>query len=396
MKPKGQLAAALERSEAKGKLTREISGDTATVHIPATETRIRNEKDLIRVCEIDTDEWEIERWVCNKWEVGAKDDSNRIQVEPLFQVKAWLRRKVARIAVAEELKALIEEAGRKIKPLPSILRHRHKSDVMVEISDGEPHLGKLAWGKETGHGDYDLNIATDRVRQSVATLLDRTAHHKPSKILYVLGNDYLHTDSRKNLTTAGTPQDADSRHFKLFRAGWQLAAEQIDLMRQVAPVEVVIVQGNHNEDSILHLGEVLGAWYRSCKDVTINNAPTHRKHISWGEVLLMFTHKPGAKMSSSSAKKLDHPLLLAVEQPQLWASSTWREIHTGHEHHTQLEEKYGVRQRILPSLCEADAWHAEHGYVGSQMVAEAFVWSKSEGLIGTALYRAGRSNGRAS
>lgn len=384
---RGILSSLVAQQQAEGKETIEYKGDTAEISLPAT--RIKNEKELIEHCKIDTNEWEIERWVCNKWEVGAKDAASRLQIEPLYQVKAWLRRRVVRIAIAEEIAAILADARRKTPSLPSILKHRQTSEVMVEISDGEPHLGKLAWGQETGHGDYDLSIAVDRVRQSVATLIGRTSHHKPSQILYVLGNDYLHTDSRKNTTTAGTPQDADTRHQKLFRLGWQLAIEQIDIMRQVAPVEVVIVNGNHNEDSIFHLGELLYVKYgeNKCPDVTVSNEPTPRKYALWGKVMLMFTHKPGKAMGRAS-KKMDHPLIMAVERPDYWQASTWREIHTGHLHQTLLEEKYGVRQRILPSVSGIDAWHSENGYVGNQATAEAFVWSKTEGMIAQAVYRA--------
>ena len=53
--------------------------------------RILTLQDLIDACEIDLTKWNIERHVINKWEVGAKDDNGEIVVEPLFQVKAWLK-----------------------------------------------------------------------------------------------------------------------------------------------------------------------------------------------------------------------------------------------------------------------------------------------------------------
>jgi hypothetical protein len=42
-------------------------------------------------------------------------------------------------------------------------------------------------------------------------LLKRTSTYPLAEILLVVGNDLLHTDSRSNTTTAGTPQDTDSR-----------------------------------------------------------------------------------------------------------------------------------------------------------------------------------------
>jgi len=69
--------------------------------------RIRSLDDLVRECKIDLKIWKVDRWVCNKWEVGRKGtsenivynngikngtsiDRGNVVVEPLFQIKAWL------------------------------------------------------------------------------------------------------------------------------------------------------------------------------------------------------------------------------------------------------------------------------------------------------------------
>jgi hypothetical protein len=54
--------------------------------------RIKTLEQLIDECEIDLGEWNINRHVVNKWEVGI-NGGNGIVVEPLFQVKAWLVRR---------------------------------------------------------------------------------------------------------------------------------------------------------------------------------------------------------------------------------------------------------------------------------------------------------------
>ena len=62
--------------------------------IEAESPRIRTLEELIQVCEIDLDTWEIERHVINKWEVGVKHKvTSQVIVSPLYQVKAWMIRK---------------------------------------------------------------------------------------------------------------------------------------------------------------------------------------------------------------------------------------------------------------------------------------------------------------
>lgn len=61
--------------------------------LESNDERIVTLRQLIEACDIDLGVWDIERHVINKWEVGAKGDDGLV-VEPLFQVKAWLVRKV--------------------------------------------------------------------------------------------------------------------------------------------------------------------------------------------------------------------------------------------------------------------------------------------------------------
>lgn len=58
--------------------------------------RITSLEALLEACDVDPDAWEVERHVVNKWEVGVKvgsGDDVDVKVEPLFQVKAWLKKK---------------------------------------------------------------------------------------------------------------------------------------------------------------------------------------------------------------------------------------------------------------------------------------------------------------
>jgi hypothetical protein len=58
--------------------------------------RIKTLEDLLAYCEVDLSVWEVDHYLLNKWEVGAKfgvKGNEEIVVEPLFQVKVWLVRK---------------------------------------------------------------------------------------------------------------------------------------------------------------------------------------------------------------------------------------------------------------------------------------------------------------
>lgn len=357
------------------------TGNEATVS-RVTPERVKSLADLIRVCEIDTSEWEVERFVCNKWEVGAKvgpQDTATVEVTPLFQVKAWLKRKVDLLAARREVAALAEEARKGLPTIKAVAPKAPKSGYMLELNIADLHNGKLAWSGETGHESYDTRIAEAVHDAAVETLLQRAGSYKFDEIVLAVGNDLLHVDSRANQTTAGTPQDTDSRYYKVFLSTRMMTQRAIERCRKLARVRVVMVPGNHDRDSVWHLGDSLSCVYDGCKDVVIDNAPTQRKYVEFGKVMLMLTH-------GDKGKRADYPLLMATEQAAMFGRTKFREAHTGHLHQTQVQEWHGVRVRILPSLAGVDAWHAENTYTGNIRAAEAFIWSASEGLVGTAYY----------
>jgi hypothetical protein len=356
----------------------DVSGDSAELSTKVPE-RVQSLEDLIRVCKIDTAEWDVERFICNKWEMGSKDAEGEARITPLYQIKAWLKRRVHIIAARSEIADLVADTKRRMPRLASVSPKKKRGGYMLELDVADLHNGKLAWGEETGHGNYDTRMAERTHDDAVATLLGRTNGYDLDQILIVLGNDLLHVDSRANTTTAGTAQDTDSRYYKVFLSTRRMAQRTIDLCRQRAKVRVVLVPGNHDRDSVWHLGDSLACAYAGCPDVVIDNAPTQRKYVEFGRVMLLLTH-------GDKGKRADYPLLMATEQPAMFGRTKYREAHTGHLHQMRVQEHHGVRVRILPSLAGVDAWHAENGYVGNIRAAEAFVWSKDEGLVATAYY----------
>jgi hypothetical protein len=354
----------------------EVNGDECVL-TRKTGERIVSLEDLIRVCKIDTTIWEVERYVVNKWEVGAKLLGD-MHVEPLFQVKAWLRRKVALIRARNDIAELIADAKRHA-PRYIPIAHTLASGNMLEINIADHHLGKLAWGQETGDADYDLKIAQKIWDQCVSAQLSRVSGYKFDKVLFVCGNDLLHTNSKDNETAHGTVVTTDSRYQKVHVVTRKLMVRTIEQLRQVAPVDVLMMPGNHDEDAAFCIGDSLECWFQNCPDVQVDNKPTLRKYREFGEVMLGFTHGYKGKLE-------DYPLIMAQEQSEMWGRTSHREIHTGDKHQRKLIELHGVAVRILPTLTATDDWHSQHGFVGNIRCSEAYVWNRKEGLIGTAVY----------
>lgn len=343
------------------------------------KTRIHTLEQLIEFFEVDTTQWQVERFVCNKWEVGAKDAAKVLQIEPLYQVKATFVKKVEQSIAAVEIRQMIEDAKVYVRPKFDIIhRTPERSGNIVEVSIPDLHVGKLAWAPECG-ADYDSKIAKSRFWDAIQHISQDMRVRNPERIILPLGNDLLQTDGDENETKGGTRVDSDSRHKKTFRDVLTLAREGIDYLREIAPVDVIMVPGNHDEDSIFFLGEALDCWFHGAKDVTIDNSPTLRKYVEWGLCMLLFAH-------GHKGKRSGFPLLMASEQPAMWGRTKFREAHLGHWHKESSDEQNGVVVRILSSLCGTDNWHAQMGFIGNLMRAQGFAWNRNRGLIGTSIY----------
>lgn len=258
----------------------------------------------------------------------------------------------------------------------------HRKDTsktqLVEISFPDLHIGKLSWDKETGE-DYDITIAVQRAKDAVSELISRLDITKVDRILLPLGNDLISVDNKMGTTTMGTPQSADGRFGKMFRATKDLVIDTVTALNKIAPVDILIVPGNHDESTMFTLGEVLEAWYKDDKGVTVNNSPKLRKYYQYGANMIMLTHGDKEKHSELG-------LIAAHEEAKMWGATKYREVHLGHFHkskstsYTTGDEFPGFKIRILPSLSGADAWHYAQGYLSAKG-AKAFVWDKNKGLV---------------
>jgi hypothetical protein len=369
--------------------------------LESRSARIRTQAQLIAECQVDLSQWDIASVEHNKWEVGRKDkqvdltweaglatgtvrDSGKIHVEPLWQIKIRLVPKgsmrknsdVIKEALAETTKTLL--AMSKEKPV-RYTKTGPEEGCLFEVSTPDLHIGKLAWKAETGQPDYDLQLARTDMHEALEALVGYAARYPITRILFPVGNDYFNVDNDTKSTNAGTSQDEDGRFQKSFRVGVSLAVDAIIHLREIAPVQVLIVQGNHDYQRCFYLGEVLHARFHNMDGVDIDNAPTQRKYFCFGKNLVGFTH-------GDRERPITLPQIMAQERPSEWAATRFHEWHLGHFHKKEdklfqpLSEEGGVRMRYIPSLAPADSWHARQGYL-SQRAAEAFLWHPTRGCI---------------
>jgi len=348
----------------------------------SVDSEVRTVEDAIRKGGVDLAVWEPRKTRVNSWPVAVKHADDSVETVWLWQVSVEFRRRVS-AAIAEACPAIVERMKAHAPRYGKAPAVRKITDPhLLEVSLADHHFGKLAWGRETGE-DWDLHIAENVWLDAVDDLLAKVGGYPVEKILLPIGHDFFNYDNPRGETAAGTPQDNDSRPAKVFETGVAACVAAIDRCRELAPVEVVWIPGNHDPTWSFHLVHVLAAWYRLDDRVAVDVSPSPRKYVSYGVNLLGLIH---GDMAQQALKQL--PALMAVEAPEQWAASTCREIHIGHWHSRKILQTMplwsfgGVTVRQLPSLTGTDAWHYSQGFVGNPKAADVYLWSKNLGLSG--------------
>lgn len=360
---------------------REFKGDSAV--ITTKSLHIKTEPEALKYAEMDLKKWKPVRSKVNSWEVtmGKKNtNTGKPETYTNWQVTVWLeRRKIDHEEFANELIKKMQEHS---PSYPKINYDKFSEDkVMIEFDLFDIHHGKLAWGKETDT-DFDIKISRKIINNAVEDLIVKTQHYNPELILLPLGNDLINIDNLEGKTTFGTAQDSDTRPLKIFTDIFYILIETIDKLSNIAPVDILMIPGNHDRQSVFYIGLALEAWYRKCDYVNIDNSPKLRKYKRYGSNLLGFVH--GGR---SDPNMNDLPMIMAAEEPENWAKTTYREWHLGHIHkkkevrYTAGDSLAGVSIRIVPSLTATDQWHYQHGFVKQIRAAEAFVWYFEGGCV---------------
>ena len=256
---------------------------------------------------------------------------------------------------------------------------RKKGNHLLVINPADIHIGKYASALETGE-EYDCETAVMRVLEGVQGLIKKAEGFDIDKVLFCIGNDILHTDNVMSSTTRGTFQDTDGKWWEHYEIALMLYVKCVEMLREIAPVDVLHSMSNHDYQSGFHLAHTLKSWFRKADDVKFDVSVSARKYYVYGKNLIGLEHGDGAKMD-----KL--PLLMANEKPKEWSETTHRYWYLHHLHH-KIKHKYldtkdyiGVTIEYMRSPSSSDSWHSAKGFCGVPRACEGFLHDKESGQV---------------
>ena len=238
--------------------------------------------------------------------------------------------------------------------------------VVYEISLPDIHYGKL--------DGQTLDEAEEVYMNTVKDLMHKASGLSIDRILLPIGNDGMNSEGYSKATTKGTSQHDSAGWQETFVGYCNLMVRAINLLTQTAPVDVIVIQGNHDYERMFYSGEFLRAFFLNDERVTVDNNYNSRKYYEYGTNMIMFTH-------GDKEKPANMPLIMATEEPMMFSRTTHREVHCGHVHKEMVNEYRGIKVRFIPSICGNDEWHKMMGYEAKR-TGQAHIWNKIRGYEG--------------
>lgn len=376
------------------KTTQEMKDDSGILTIQTLEFTEGNDpvEFVFKKTNIDQDVWEAERFIVETYPVPmklqvtteydgkVKSHYDKPAVVKCWLIKVWVRRKKNN-APERTLEALIDklkECG-PIQANPMVIEPS-KHHRQLEVSMFDPHFGMRCF-QPGADKNYDMDKAEKILTEMLSKILKLAEVYGPfERIIFPVGNDYLHSDNLTHTTTGGTPQPEMDSWQEVYVRGEELAIKQVETLKKIAPVTIIMVPGNHDRQSAFTMGRLLKAYYHNDVNVEIQADSSPYKFYHYGVNLIGFEHGHSIKQTVRLAA------LMANECRDVWGETVYREWHLGDQHRkgsacTSTMEEQGVSVEYLPGLTPVNEWHKLKSFSWQKRAGMGFVWDKDAGPI---------------
>ena len=177
------------------------------------------------------------------------------------------------------------------------------------------------------------------------------------KIVYVVGSDEFNSEWTSQ-TTKGTPQQNILSYQESFEKVCEFNIETIKLLRFYAPkIEVVLLNGNHDEYVGWHLANLLKQVFKKNDSIEVNSNTENTKIVSYAKNLILLNHG-----DTNSPKELGAKFPVIAHN--IWSNYTNYLVICGDKHHERSADINGVICYQVPQLSKSlSAWSDKKQYI---------------------------------
>lgn len=354
----GNYIAELENTIVK--FTEDLTKGTGEVVANFSE-EVKSLDELIEKCKIDTDKWEITKYVQNFWGNNGN---------PHWQVKAWLGKKSTEQVFQDSFVDFLASYKPVSQEVMSPKVDFAKPNATLIINKQDSHLNK--WDID---GNNNVSDRLANIMYKVEIIANQAQlSNNLENITYILGSDEFNSEYT-NATTKGTPQQNTHTYHTSFEYICGHEILMITMLLQYAKnVNIVYVAGNHDEFVGWHLVNWLQTYFRNTERVQFDCSPKYRKYISYGQSAMMFNHGDAIKPAKLAA-------LFPIEFREHWSAHDKFYIFTGDKHHEVSQDFNGIKFYQIPAFSNAKSlWDDKNGHTMSKAEVTGFLIDECDGM----------------
>jgi len=350
----------------------EIKSDNSQVSDKLLEMSLEESKDpdfVLKSHGYSPSEWSITSAKNSMWHMNTKEDGVKVLYSSKVSVKPRTEILLNEDNITKILDSLIKNYS---IPSPKYIKHNPSTngDLLI-LNIADLHLGLKSY-LETSNNEYDDVIATNRFFYVINDVISRIKHREIDKIILLNLGDICNFDTPYQ-TTKGTPQNDHSvSYYQMFTKVSDLLIKAIDMLSQIAPVEVWNCNSNHDRYTTFGIFQVLNAWYKNNDNVWIDTGTLDRKYIKYGRVIIGITHDINEKVAFKTIHN---------EAKEFISDCDYLYWFVAHQHKLMVVDDYGVEIRRLPTVSSNSEWSYGQAYTGTVKKSQSFIISKEYGII---------------
>lgn len=342
------------------KYIEDVSKGTGEV-IANVSQEIKSLEELIEKCKIDTEKWEVTKYVQNFWGNGEN---------PHWQVKAWLGKKSTEQLFQDSFVDFLSSYEPVSQAIATPKIEINKENAMLIINKQDSHLNKY-----DVDGDNNITNRLAEIMYKVEVIASQAEMtNNLEKITYIIGSDEFNSEY-SSATTKGTPQQNTHTYHSSFRYICDHEILMISmLLSHAQQVEVIYVAGNHDEFVGWHMVNWLKMFFRDEPRVIIDDSPKYRKYVSYGHSAMMFNHGDTIKPAKLAG-------IFPIEYKDGWSFHNNYYIFTGDKHHEVSLDFNGIKFYQIPAFSKAKSlWDDKMGHVCSKAEVTGFLIEFDNGM----------------
>lgn len=311
-----------------------------------------SEEDILKAHNLNPNVYEIVKFRISTYEAQQKGG----KIVTMYATQLSVRKRDIGsqaeliLAAMREERALCPKNYYVTRPLIKRYEQTYSEDgVVLVIILTDEHLGMFAWGQETPE-NFDMKIGIKGNTNAIKTICRKilAMNIKLKKIILVTDGDIIHIDNNDNSTTNGTRQQVDGRPQKIILEAKKFLIEICNTLLEIAPVEYIYVEGNHDRILGWCLAEMVAGVFEDEEDITFDTAPRPHKYRVIGKAMACFTHG-----EAPDSRLFDLARNLNMEEA---VHCELQIVYAGHQHVAKITPFAGGYVERVPTTAPLCQW----------------------------------------